>query len=125
MSTINNQPTLNPHMKLAPRQVAIIQPPAVYSYSLTEEMKQEEKEYKKMLDSINKNRMMSFSEKHPNLKNNIIGVLKYTIAFASICLGYRYRHSIPILKSICKKPEKTPPKFREELQRVWDIITRR
>ena len=125
MSTINNQPIINPHMKLAPNQRGVIQPPAVYSYSLSEELKLGEKEYKKMLDNMNKSKLAIIAEKHPNLGHNILGVIKYSLGIASVYLGYRYRHSIPILKSICRKPQKTPPSFRTDFQRFLDGFTRK
>ena len=125
MATVNNQPTINPHMKLAPNKRGVIEPPAVYSYSLASELKHGEKEYKKMLDNMDKSKLALIAEKHPNLGHNIIGVIKYSLALATLCLGYRYRHSIPILKSICKKPQKTPPSFKIDLQRFIDGFSRR
>ena len=125
MATINNQTIINPHMKLAQNQKGVIQPPAVYSYSLSEELKLGEKEYKKMLDSMNKSKLEIIAENHPNLGHNILDVIKYSIGIAGLYLSYRYRHSIPILKSICRKPQKTPPSFKIDLQRFLDGFTRK
>lgn len=124
MSLINNnQPQINPHMKLAPQNKGVIQPPAVYSYSLAEDLKRGEIEYKQLIGSLDKKQHALFEERHPNLKSNIASIIKYTIAIATLCCGYRYRHSIPFLKSFCKKPQNTPPKFLEEIQRIWHNIT--
>lgn len=125
MSTVNNnQPVINPHMKFAPVPKGVINPPVVYSYSLSNDLKLGENEYRKMLKSMDKSRLAILAEKHPNLKSNVIGVIKYTIGVIVLCCGYRYRHSIPVLKNFCKKPKKTSPKFFDEVQRIWHNITK-
>ncbi len=126
MSTVNNnQPIINPHMKFTAPPKGVVQPPIVYSYSIAEDLKQGQEEYNQIIKSMNKSQLALFKEKHPNLKSNVIGVMKYTLGVLCACCGYRYRHSIPILKSFCKKPKKTPPKFLDEVHRIWNNITKK
>ena len=119
MSTINNNQTINPHMKLAPLKRRVIEPPAIYSYSLAEDLKASEIEHREMIKSMNKSQLAKITENYPNLKSNIWGVIKYTLGVTSICCGWRYRHSIPLITGICKKPQKTPPHFMEDVKKIW------
>lgn len=122
---INNNQTINPHMKLKPQVKGVVQPPLVYSYSLSEELKLGEQEYKQMIKKLNKKQMATFRENHPNLKTNILSIIGVALGIIGICCGYRYRHSIPILKSICKPPEKTPPEFIKEFSKIWTTIVKK
>ena len=115
----NNQPQINPHMKFTAPPKGVVQPPAVYSYSLAEELRLGENEYRQMLKTMNKSRLALIAEKHPNLKSNIMGVVTYTLGLITLCCGWRYRHSIPLLKSVCKKPKKRPPNFLVDVRRIW------
>ena len=122
MTTVNNQATINPHMKFEPIKKGVIVPPNVYQYSSHDELQLGENQYKEIVKSLNRSRMARFAENHPNLKSNIMSVFKYA---AAIMLGWgaiRYRHSIPWLKSICRTPKKTPPNFMNDLRKIWQSI---
>ena len=123
MSAVTNQPQINPHMKFNSPPKGVIEPPLVYSYSLSEELKRAEKDYVELIKNVEKSNLQAFRENHPNLKSNIIGIIKYAVGITALCCGWRYRHSIPILKSICKKPQKTPPSFVDEVRKIWHNIT--
>lgn len=124
MSAINNnQPQINTHMKFTAPKKGVVQPPVVYSYSLAEDLRLGENEYREMLKNMNKKRNSIIAEKNPNLKSNIIGVISYTIGLTTLCCSWRYRHSIPGLKSFCKKPSKRPPNFLVDIRRIWKNVT--
>ena len=101
MSIINNNSQINPHMKFVSAPKGVVEPPVVYSYSLGEDLRRAEQDYAQLIKSIDKRNAKRFQEGHPNLKSNILG----------------------ILKSMCKKPQKTPPSFVEEVTKIWHNIT--
>jgi len=113
-------------MKFTPSPKGVIQPPpAVYNYSIQDEIQIGEKQYRQILHSMNRGRLAILSEKYPNLKTNILSVFKYTLAVIACGLGVRYRHSIPVLKNMCKKPKKTPPNFANDLEKIWQSIVKK
>lgn len=125
MITVNEQPQINPHMKLAklPKDV-ITPPPAIYSYSLQDELCIGDKHYRQLLRSLNRSRLARISEKHPNLKSNILSVFRFALTIIAGGLAFRYRHSLPLLKSICKKPKAKPPKLLNDLEKIWQSIVK-
>lgn len=127
MTTINNQQQIiNPHMKFTPSPTGVIHtPPAIYQYSLQEEVRTGETQYRQILRSLNRNRLARISEKHPNLKSNILSVFRFTLAVTIGGLAIRYRHSLPLLKNICQKSKKTPPSFFNDLEKIWQSIVKK
>lgn len=125
MTSVSNQPTINPHMKFQPLQKGVVMPPDVYRYSLHDELQLGENQYKDIIRSLNKSRMARFAENHPNLKSNIMSVFKYATTIMLGWMAIRYRHSIPGLKSICKAPKKTPPNFMDDLRKIWQSIVKK
>ena len=117
-------PVINPHMKFPVTKVGVVESPEVYQYSLQRDLQRADDYYNNFLRSVEKKNKAKLTEKYPNLTHNIIGILKtITILFAAYC-GLRYRHSIPVVKSICGKPEKTPPSFTEDFKRIFNIKTK-
>ena len=127
MNSINNQqPIINPHIKFTPSTIGVIQtPPEIYRYSIQEEVRTGESQYRQILHSLNRSQLARISEKHQNLKSNIQSILKYTLAIAIGGLAFRYRHTIPILKKMCKKPKNTPPSFFNDLEKIWQSIVKK
>lgn len=125
MQTINNQPQINPHMKFTPSPTGVIHTPPIYQYSIQEEVRSGENQYRQLLFSLNRSRIAQISEKHPNLKSNILSVFRFTLAVAISGLMVRYRHSIPVLKNMCKKPKKIPPTFISDLEKIWQSIVKK
>lgn len=126
MLETNNQPQINPHMKLAKTTRGVIQPPQnIYSYSLHDELVLGENQYRQILHSINKKQCAALAEKYPNLKSNILTVLKFTAAIGLAGIAFRYRQSIPLLKSICKKPKTSPPSFMSDIKKLWKTIVKK
>lgn len=126
MNTVDNTQQINPHMKLAkPLSCAVVPPAAIYQYSLHDELLLGENQYRQILNSMNRSRLAIISEKHPNLKSNIFSVIKFTLGVATAGLALRYRHSLPVLKSMCKKPKKTPPTFLNDIEKIWQSIVKK
>ena len=126
MSSVDNAQQINPHMKLAkPISRAVVPPAAIYQYSLHDELLLGENQYRQILKSMNRSRLAIISENHPNLKSNIFSVIKFTLGIAAAGLAFRYRHSLPVLKSMCKKPQKEPPRFLNDLEKIWQSIVKK
>ncbi len=125
MTKVNdNQPVINPQMKFAPRKSGVVHVPPVYKYSLYDELKLGEKQYKSIAGSIKRRHMAAIAEKHPNLKSNIYSVIKLGGLVLCGYLGVRYRHSLPLLRGICKTPKKTPPDFKTDMHKIWKSIVK-
>ncbi len=126
MIETTNQPPINPHLKLAKAAQVVIQPPQnIYSYSLHDDLLLGENQYRQILHSINKKQRAVFAEKHPNLKSNILTVLKFTAVVGFAGMVFRYRQSIPLLKSVCKKPKTSPPSFIADIKKLWKTIVKK
>ena len=115
----DTMPNINPHMKFKKTQVGVVRSPEVYQYSLRSDIERADRDYKTMMRSVEKRKMARLSEKYPNLTHNILGIMKtMCILFAAYC-GMRYRHSIPLIKSICSKPKGTPPSFISDIKKLF------
>lgn len=124
MLQIDNMPQINPHMKFTPPKIGVVAPSAVYTYSLQDELQLGDNQYKQILGSMKRRSLANIAEKHPNLKTNIFSVVKLAMLVLAGWMGVRYRHSIPVLKDICKLPKKTPPNFKQDMEKIWQSIVK-
>lgn len=121
----SKMPVINPHLKFKVTPIGVVNSPAVYQYSLHDELQLGEDYYKSFLKSINHHQRLKLSEKYPNLKKNISDLTKLILTLITIAVGFRYRHSIWGIKNLCKTPKTQPPKFKEDIQKIWQSIVKK
>ncbi len=121
----SKMPVINPHMKFKERPIGVVSSPAVYQYSLQNELEIANNYYKEFLESVNKHKKSRLAQKYPNLSKNISDVLKFITGLVGVYCIVRYRHSVPLLKNLCKKPKQAPPKFLEDLSKIWQSIVKK
>lgn len=121
MPILSTDMNINPDMKFRPETIGVVDSPEVYRYSLQRDLDRANRDFDRFIRHVDKKKRENFLKDHPTMSKAIWGSVKAAIALCAILCAAKYRHSIPILKSMCKPPKTAPPSFKNDIKALFHI----
>jgi len=119
MPILSTDININPEMKFRPETIGVVESPEVYRYSLRKELNRASRDYDRFVRYVDKQKLENRKKKHPTMAKALWGAVKVALSMGAIYCAIRYRHSIPLIKSLCKPPKTPPPSFKNDIKSLF------